>query len=226
MKSLREYLVGKYPLADGRVKHPGPDHPFRVDRGLSDVRPDFCQIWARCPDEAGNELELQLSNAPHDRAIRAWVEAHGGTFSASPDPDRATYTVSIRGNLYRAVKSLGKHFAPLSARGKATAPDVSVNDRKLRRRMRAVLTSLAGDLKAFEVLKLAGSTVPDQTGRTGLPGASPPSSTVVPGPSAVTKIGRRRNRHLPPDPDDVDLFALLGELPAPAPRSGMEGTGT
>lgn len=188
MISLREFLVGKYHLADGRVKHPGPEHLVRLDRGLSDSRRDFCQIWARCPDEG---LELRLSNAPYNEPIKSWVETHNGTFATNAAGDRATYTVTIRVDPYQVVKSLTKLFDRLAVAAKGASES---NRRRLCRRIKAVLSELASDLKAYQVLKLAGSSVPGNVG------------------SAASDRGHRARTAIP-DASEPDLFALLAELP-------------
>ncbi len=192
MISLREFLVGKYHLADGRVKHPGPDHPIRLDRGLSDSRRDFCQICARCPDEEGT-LELRLSNAPHDEQIKCWVETHNGTFTTNADGDRATYAATVRVDPYRVVKSLTKQFDRLSKAAKGASES---NCRRLCRRMKALLSEFASDLKAYQVLKLAGSPVPG---------------------NVRSASGDRGHRDRPaiPDANEPDLFAIMAELPSP-----------
>lgn len=200
MISLRVFLVGKYHLADGRVKHPGPEHLIRLDRGLSDSRRDFCQIWARCPDEEG-VLELRLSNAPHDEPISAWVETHNGTFTTNPNGDRATYAVTIRMDPYRVVKSLAKQFDCLSKAAKGPSES---NRRRLCRRIKAVLSEFASDLKAYQVLKLAGSPVPGNVG------------------SAASDRGLR-DRPAIPDASEPDLFAIMAELPSPTGEKQKTG---
>jgi hypothetical protein len=227
MMSLRDFLLElrKYHLADARVKRPGPEHVIRVDRGLSDRRPAFCQIWARCPDDGGQVLELQLSSAPHDEAIRAWVETHGGSFSVNNEAERATFTATLHGDLSRAVSSLARRFGKL-ARGAETGFPLSNDNHRLCRRIRAELLRLAGDLKAHQVLKLAGS--PDRgEAATGSPHPpSRPTSGAVPHPVAGAAAGRRRRRrHEPPAPGEPDLFAILEELPATSSAADVGGTG-
>jgi hypothetical protein len=227
MMSLRDFLLElrKYHLADARVKRPGPEHVIRVDRGLSDRRPAFCQIWARCPDDEGQVLELRLSNAPHDGPIRAWVETHGGGFSVNTEPDRATFTATVHGDLYRAVSSLARRFAKL-ARGAETGSPLGDDNRRLCRRIQAELLRLAGDLKAYQVLKLAGSPDPGEAAKGSPHRPSRPTSKAVPHPVAGTATGRRRRRrHEPPGPGEPDLFAILEELPATSLADDVGGTG-
>lgn len=215
MISLLQYLLAKdeYRLADGRVKRPGPDHLLRIERGLSDRRPAFCRLYARCPDEDGQTLELHLSNAPYDDHLRSWIEAHDGNFQLGSDQDRANLTLTVRGDVAREVSALAKRYANAASGVNTGSSSLDASTRRLCRRIRAELLRFAGDLKAYQVLRSAGEATPVDAGAMSPPHVSRPLSEAMLNPTSGATRDHRCRQHGPPSSDEPDLFAILEELP-------------